>query len=374
MNPIEQSNSLGWSSGCSIAMELDAALYVACGSLPGGAAAAFSALVMNFPGEWRAEFNSFFGEPKTLQSTLEVTAALAGVVLEEDYSRATLAMRELTLDAALVRLAAQAQAFGLSADVSLPPPQRLVELALRMDGSILHDLGFSLDSTAAWAQRKRQDLERGLRILYDGDLNGRFWHWLDRFYYQVYSPWRISRQGLLEDQEKRLVSVLGARQKIAALPDLTWLPQKNPLLRHAELNDALLSGRLGVFFWIEPFGVADSWTLLPGLVLVSFADAGEAYDKFYDFAAQLAGRVQALADPTRLVILRLIRNLSMTNTDMAAYLGLARPTVSVHAKMLRDAGLIRSHQDGRGVRHEIVAEEVRRLFADLERFLDLPPE
>ncbi len=63
----------------------------------------------------------------------------------------------------------------------------------------------------------------------------------------------------------------------------------------------------------------------------------------------------------------------MTNTDMAAYLGLSRPTVSIHAKVLREAGLIRSWEDGRITRHEIDPEAVRKLFQDLEEFLDLPP-
>ena len=64
----------------------------------------------------------------------------------------------------------------------------------------------------------------------------------------------------------------------------------------------------------------------------------------------------------------------MVNTEIADYLGLARPTVSIHAKILREAGLIRSHQDGRLVRHALVPGAVRHLFHDLERFLDLPAD
>ena len=43
-----------------------------------------------------------------------------------------------------------------------------------------------------------------------------------------------------------------------------------------------------------------------------------------------------------------------------------------HAKILREAGLIESRQVGRQARHEIDSNAVRRLFRDLERFLDLP--
>jgi ArsR family transcriptional regulator len=95
-------------------------------------------------------------------------------------------------------------------------------------------------------------------------------------------------------------------------------------------------------------------------------------DDFTAITRGLAGRLAALSDPTRLFILRLIRNIDMTNTDMAEYLNLSRPTVSIHARILREVGLIRSHEDGRAVRHEIVPEEVHRLFRDLETYLDLP--
>jgi DNA-binding transcriptional ArsR family regulator len=59
---------------------------------------------------------------------------------------------------------------------------------------------------------------------------------------------------------------------------------------------------------------------------------------------------------------------------MAAYLGLSRPTVSIHARVLREAGLIHSWEEGRITRHEINPEAVRKLFSELESFLDLPPE
>jgi DNA-binding transcriptional ArsR family regulator len=64
----------------------------------------------------------------------------------------------------------------------------------------------------------------------------------------------------------------------------------------------------------------------------------------------------------------------MDNTEIAAFLGLSRPTVSIHARILREAGLIRTHADGRSVRHELNTPEVRRLFEELEKFLALPEE
>ncbi len=120
--------------------------------------------------------------------------------------------------------------------------------------------------------------------------------------------------------------------------------------------------------------MADLFSLWPGRLVVSIAEPGEVYQDFIVFTEDVARRAQALADPTRLLILRLIRHFGMINTELAAYLGMARPTISIHAKILRQAGLIRSTQQGRVVRHEIVPGEVRRLFKDLEELLDLPDE
>ncbi len=174
--------------------------------------------------------------------------------------------------------------------------------------------------------------------------------------------------------EKRAITALGAPEKVGAAPEMAWLPEQSPLQRQPELRKAVRAGRLRVFFWVEPFGLTDWWSLWPGLVLLSFAEPGLLYQDFQAFAADVAARTKAVADPTRLTILRIIRHFGMVNTEIAHYLGLARPTVSVHAKILREAGLIRSRREGRVVRHEIVPAEVRRLFSDLERFLDLPDE
>lgn len=98
---------------------------------------------------------------------------------------------------------------------------------------------------------------------------------------------------------------------------------------------------------------------------ISFAESGHLTD-------DLATRLHALSDPTRLAILRLIRTFSLDNTMMADYLQISRPTVSIHAKVLREAGFIRTHHEGRQAQHEIVPAALWQLFHDLKAFLDLP--
>ena len=110
----------------------------------------------------------------------------------------------------------------------------------------------------------------------------------------------------------------------------------------------------------------DAW------LYITFGGPEFQYELFRQASDELAAGARALADPTRLIILRLIRNFAMDNTEMAEFLEIARPTVSVHAKILREAGLIETRQVGRQARHEIKADAVRRLFDELGHFLELP--
>jgi DNA-binding transcriptional ArsR family regulator len=153
-----------------------------------------------------------------------------------------------------------------------------------------------------------------------------------------------------------------------------WLPRHNPLLRMPQFANAVRSGRLAVQFLVEPFNMSDALIVSEDTLITSFAEPGAIYANLRRSTVDIAARVQALADPTRLMILRMIRYLSMNNTDIAEFLELARPTVSIHAKVLREAGLIETYSEGRQVRHTIKPGAVRRLFADLEKFLDLPDQ
>ncbi len=62
----------------------------------------------------------------------------------------------------------------------------------------------------------------------------------------------------------------------------------------------------------------------------------------------VARRLKAMADPTRLALLHSLANAPSTVGDLAQLFRLAQPTVSMHVKVLRQSGLVRSErQDGR---------------------------
>src|SRR5947207_645465 len=63
-------------------------------------------------------------------------------------------------------------------------------------------------------------------------------------------------------------------------------------------------------------------------------------------ALPLADRLQALADPTRLRILALLRIMELSVGELAQILGQSQPRVSRHLKILSDAGVLERRKEG----------------------------
>jgi DNA-binding transcriptional ArsR family regulator len=57
--------------------------------------------------------------------------------------------------------------------------------------------------------------------------------------------------------------------------------------------------------------------------------------------------IQALADPTRRAILRMVRDTPLPAGAIAAAFAVSRPAVSRHLRVLREAGLVREKAQGR---------------------------
>ncbi|MGZ3586046.1 MAG: ArsR/SmtB family transcription factor [Candidatus Limnocylindrales bacterium] len=72
--------------------------------------------------------------------------------------------------------------------------------------------------------------------------------------------------------------------------------------------------------------------------------------------------LQALADPTRLSIVRQLASESATcQCDLTACCVVAQPTVSHHLRVLRDAGLIRAERRGTWMYYSLDPEGLQRL-------------
>lgn len=331
---------------------------------------AFADAAGSCSGEWYEQGEEYLeGLTGDFFSLLCRFAIPLGLVEADDYSAVTMELRQVTAESLESHTRAVAETSGLSAERGATPARTLERFFLDLGEQV----GWSWSDDSEGRRRIRRECEVAMRVAAGGDLHARFWHWLDRFHYETYQPWRSGRAEYLRAERDRAVAALGGDAGDGA-PGLQWLPRQNPLARATDLRDHAASGSWDVVFWSEPFCTWDIVHVLPHGLLVSFGFPGEAYEGFRRRADELASRLKALADPTRLTIMRIIRQREVDNTDIADYLELSHPTISVHAKTLREAGLVHSRKDGRRLMHRIDPTEVRELMRELEDFLGLPPE
>jgi ArsR family transcriptional regulator len=85
----------------------------------------------------------------------------------------------------------------------------------------------------------------------------------------------------------------------------------------------------------------------------------------------LADRFQALADPTRLRILALLRIMELSVGELAQVLGQSQPRVSRHLKILADAAVLERRKEGSWVFLTLAeADRVEPLFALIDKWAD----
>ena len=89
---------------------------------------------------------------------------------------------------------------------------------------------------------------------------------------------------------------------------------------------------------------------------------------------KLAALFQALADPTRLRVLALLRAMELSVGELAQLLGQSQPRVSRHVRILNDSGLIGRRKEGSWVYLQLAeAERIEPLF-DLFKDFDADAE
>ncbi len=356
-----------WSFAESIAAELDFALSLSVAEGLRSAVPSFEPATRDLSPDWLAQGHELFGRLSSDFSNVLLRLATAtGLELEGDYGACTLRLRDLSPADLTDALARAARALDL--EPWADPAQGLVELVLALRAPL------ELVTNRAGLEIMRREAAFSLRVLRGGDEHSRFWHWVDRFYYETYRPWRLTREPFMTTERERALAALSLPPAPGAPLRLDWLPPQNPVNQIGALGDLVRSGAMPLVFWVEPFGTWDYLDPLPGGALVSFCTPGEAYEAFRRLSADLAGRLKALSDPTRLVMLRFVRQHEVDNSQIAGYLEVSNPTISVHAKLLREAGLIQTRRRGRSVVHDLDEAAVRALLRELQTFLGLAPE
>jgi len=150
------------------------------------------------------------------------------------------------------------------------------------------------------------------------------------------------------------------------LPPLARMELLAPLVEEAIARRELV---------LVPMGLLDhgaSVYALPGVVLAQRGvNTGQRLARRREEAEGIAGNFKMLSDPTRIMILAIVATTACSITDIAGMLGLSQPTVSVHMKALREAGLVEATREGNRSLYRANRETVRRAVGDsLERLLD----
>jgi ArsR family transcriptional regulator, arsenate/arsenite/antimonite-responsive transcriptional repressor len=79
----------------------------------------------------------------------------------------------------------------------------------------------------------------------------------------------------------------------------------------------------------------------------------------------LSQSLQALSDPTRREILRLLRERNLTAGEIAANFAMSAPSISHHLGVLKNATLVRSWRDGQTIVYSLNSSVVQELLQDL---------
>ena len=73
----------------------------------------------------------------------------------------------------------------------------------------------------------------------------------------------------------------------------------------------------------------------------------------------------ALAEPLRIQVLELLREREICVCELCEYLGVAQPKLSFHLKILKEAELVRTRQEGRWIYYSLNLPQ----FVVLEQYL-----
>lgn len=204
-----------------------------------------------------------------------------------------------------------------------------------------------------------------------------FLDWLsrpDEFGEGYFSALQSYYQAFFAEEEKRIAPVL--RRGLTSAQELAErLPLSELLVELSQgvhLEEALNVSKLVLVpgYWNTPYVIIpkiDVNTLLmvfgvrpPDMSLIPGEQVPDA----------LLLALKALADPTRLKIMRYLSNESLTPTQIARRLRLRPPTVIHHLSALRLAGLVHLTLDAKGEKHYSARQEaIQSSFANLMDFI-----
>ncbi len=184
------------------------------------------------------------------------------------------------------------------------------------------------------------------------------------FFGKMAEYWERSGKVVAERAVEDIRALLrGGADLRAALPG-------NMFIHRDEFQASIVEARASHQLVVVPLGLGGAGNLFwsfPDLLLVGVGtESAEKEARRRERAERVANRLKVLSDPTRVsILLELLVPTwnSSTVTELARQFELSQPTVSVHIKMLREAGLARPERDGNQVHYKADAATVETYLA-----------
>ncbi len=191
-----------------------------------------------------------------------------------------------------------------------------------------------------------------------------------RYVTLIRNVWEVLRP----DSEQNLAAGLRAVEEVSrrleqmpwreAVPEwsIAWCTVSEPLLDPAAERGELV---------VVPMFINEHGKFIlsmPGITVLSYVPGERAPDfKIARHTAEaIAARHKVASDPTRLQLLGSLLKRANTVSELAEMYELSQPTVSVHMKQLREAGLVNAERSGAQVLYRAHPLRVRELLGEAD--------
>lgn len=264
----------------------------------------------------------------------------------------------------------------------IPAPQRFSEIYLNKENQ--EDEYFNILSRVTQNQTWGQNDLQAIRKLagkkektkYNDMAIGRFLDWCSHpseLGEGYLSAMQAYQQAFFEEEEKRVAPVLktGLERAQELATRLNTPELLTELSQGVQFNENILEKELIIApaYWTTPLVMYRA--LSPTRMLILF---GARPANMSDIPGELVPddllrKLKALADPTRLKILRYLSLEELTPSELARRLQLRAPTVTHHLSELRLAGLVNLRLQGQEKRYTTRQEALKNTFGGLQTFL-----
>ncbi|MRS04975.1 hypothetical protein EG832_17435, partial [bacterium] len=195
-----------WKIQRSILFEMDTVFSLLNDYLPlASLSISINQLVESIPPAMVQELRALLGDNKKYFGFLLAAGFSTKTAFEEDYVQATMPIRQMSSKGYIEQILARAAEYDIQMDIdsSLSIVEQMENANSQLVRQSGRRIGYFEQSGEIQNLSLKSDTVLLARFLADGEKHDQFWHWLDRFYYQIYQPWRQKKEPVLRASEEK---------------------------------------------------------------------------------------------------------------------------------------------------------------------------